>query len=486
MGHAFISYVREDSDRVDRLQRILTAADIPVWRDTADLWPGEDWRSRIRAAITNHALVFIACFSTASVQREISGQNEELVLALEQLRLRRPDRAWLVPVRFDEVQIPDLDIGAGRTLNSLQRVDLFGENWDAGTARLVAGILRTLEARGPLPSFLGPQTSIEVDLKRVLRDPAGDIALHDLLTPIAERARSLMSDEATFPATSEVLNGAASDAALYIAGLVERYMTILDDALDALVTSAAWARPEHLKTLSRFVERVAPSSVAQSGMVVMTSLRWFPAIPLLYAGGLAAVHEENFDALRAICLDAKVRDWQDGPLPLIARGHPWRPFQHFDLVPQVLALQAVGEPVTREVAEELRQKRRGNRYTPVSDYLHDTLRSKFRALVPSDDDYSDLFDRTEILLGLIALDCEAQHEGQHVYIDGPALGRFTWRDRYSRSEGTLESKMLRELVAAGENWGPLRGGLFGGSVARANAAFDGFMREAGEARKRRW
>ncbi len=43
-GHVFISYVREDSDHVDRLQRALQAAGIPVWRDTADLWPGEDWR----------------------------------------------------------------------------------------------------------------------------------------------------------------------------------------------------------------------------------------------------------------------------------------------------------------------------------------------------------------------------------------------------------------------------------------------------------
>ena len=63
-GHAFISYVREDSNRVDQLQRRLEAAGIPVWRDTADLWPGEDWRAEIRRAISDNALVFIACFPT--------------------------------------------------------------------------------------------------------------------------------------------------------------------------------------------------------------------------------------------------------------------------------------------------------------------------------------------------------------------------------------------------------------------------------------
>jgi DNA-binding beta-propeller fold protein YncE len=143
-GHVFISYVREDSHRVDHLQRTLQAAGIPVWRDTADLWPGEDWRAKIRHAITDNALVFIACFSSASLARYRSYQNEELTLAIEQMRLRNPDDSWFVPVRFDECEIPDRDIGGGRTLMSIQRADLFGDRSEDGTARLVAAILRIL------------------------------------------------------------------------------------------------------------------------------------------------------------------------------------------------------------------------------------------------------------------------------------------------------------------------------------------------------
>jgi hypothetical protein len=63
LGRAFVSYVREDARRVDQLQQALETAGIPVWRDTADLWPGEDWQAKIRQAITANALVFIACFS---------------------------------------------------------------------------------------------------------------------------------------------------------------------------------------------------------------------------------------------------------------------------------------------------------------------------------------------------------------------------------------------------------------------------------------
>ena len=143
-GHVFISYVREDSDRVDRLQRILEAAGIQVWRDTADLWPGEEWRLKIRSAITDNALVFIACFSEASLARRMSYQNVELALAIEQMRSRRPDDPWLIPVRFDECDIPDLDIGGGRTLRSIQRADLFGDRSGDGAARLVAAVRRIL------------------------------------------------------------------------------------------------------------------------------------------------------------------------------------------------------------------------------------------------------------------------------------------------------------------------------------------------------
>src|SRR6185437_1742625 len=58
--HAFISYVREDARKVDRLQWKLEEAGVQVWRDTEDLWPGEDWRAGIRQAIQGDALVFIA------------------------------------------------------------------------------------------------------------------------------------------------------------------------------------------------------------------------------------------------------------------------------------------------------------------------------------------------------------------------------------------------------------------------------------------
>src|SRR5229473_3104195 len=54
-------------------------------------------------------------------------QNEELTVAIDQLRLRLPGVPWLIPIRFDDCDIPALDLGGGRTLASIQRADLFGD-----------------------------------------------------------------------------------------------------------------------------------------------------------------------------------------------------------------------------------------------------------------------------------------------------------------------------------------------------------------------
>lgn len=158
-GHAFISYVREDSHDVDNLQRTLEAIGVRVWRDTADLWPGENWRLKIRHAITESALVFLACFSSQSIARAKSYQNEELLLAIEQLRMRTADIPWLIPVRFDDCVVPDLDIGGGRTLASIQRADLFGTNRDIEIARLVATMIRIL---GPMTTNVEKERSTNV------------------------------------------------------------------------------------------------------------------------------------------------------------------------------------------------------------------------------------------------------------------------------------------------------------------------------------
>lgn len=150
--HAFVSYVREDADAVDQLVSVLQAASIPVWKDTENLWPGEDWQQKIREAIEDGSLAFIACFSTSSVQKAKTYMNAELNLAVEQIRLMRPGRVWLLPVRLDDCELPHFDLGGSRTLDSLQRIDLFGPKREANLARLVAAVMAIFGTSTTTPS----------------------------------------------------------------------------------------------------------------------------------------------------------------------------------------------------------------------------------------------------------------------------------------------------------------------------------------------
>jgi hypothetical protein len=194
-GHAFISYVREDVRAVDHLQVILEQAGIRVWRDTADIWPGQDWRLAVRDAITAGSLAFLACFSKNSQDKASSYQNEEVSLAVEQMRCRRPDVPWLIPVRFDRCRLPAFDLGADRTLDSLQCADLFGPGYRAQAERLVGAVRQILAGEmwsGEGPQVIGPpgSTAVRYSLPPRTATFTGREDELALITAVADAARA--------------------------------------------------------------------------------------------------------------------------------------------------------------------------------------------------------------------------------------------------------------------------------------------------------
>jgi pimeloyl-ACP methyl ester carboxylesterase len=197
----FLSYVREDSSRVDRLDGLLKAAGLRTWRDTADLWPGEDWRLMIRNAITRDALVFLICFSRGGLARAASYQNEELALAVEQMRRRRPDEPWLIPVRFDACDIPDIEIGVGRTLGSIQRADLFAGRFEEGAERLIEAVERILRRDGDL--IVGSSEAPDAELTPDRGESAGT----EQLSADAQRRRGSMPSRTEEKEDAEALGG---------------------------------------------------------------------------------------------------------------------------------------------------------------------------------------------------------------------------------------------------------------------------------------
>ncbi len=135
MRHVFISYCHENKADVDRLCHALASHGIRIWLDRENIGPGTPWKQAIQQAIQQGDF-FVSCFSKEANARNQTYMSEELNLAIAELHRRSIDKVWFIPVKLNECEIPNIDIGGGETLQDLQYVDLH-ENWEIGIQRLL-------------------------------------------------------------------------------------------------------------------------------------------------------------------------------------------------------------------------------------------------------------------------------------------------------------------------------------------------------------
>ncbi len=478
-GHVFISYVREDKAVVDRLQEILEAAGVTVWRDTENLWPGQDWRLEIRRAITAGSFAFLACFSDNSAARQTTYQNEELIVAIEQMRQMPPGRPWLLPIRLSDCDVPDFDLGAGRTLASLQRVDLFGDLWQTGTARLVAAVIRMLGQ--PVPALRAEVGELPLgqQVKELLREPHRQIELEDLVARTGMSVREQIQDTERFPPISQLRTDASGFALL--AKRTAEYASVARPLVETLVPGCTWGLPEHEPIWTRVMQDVANAQPDVPGFRAVLALARLPALFALYAGGLAAFHRGQYGALRALAIDPRYRGARDRPAPLLGAIGPNVVFEEIDVVPNLLLLEPNGDP-SDEAVQALLTGRTGRRYTPASDWLNGQIRPFFADLILDDSEFNEQFDAFEVLLGVMATDL--RDTGRPDYYVYPWFGSFTWRSRYETVP--IERALLDRLRTQGGSAPEIRAGLFGGSSERAVSAAEAFVEMASTTRSSRW
>ena len=134
----FVSYVQENRELVARLVQELRSRNVNVWFDRDALPPGVFWRDEIRKAVSGHEY-FLACFSQEYATRERTYMNEELELAIEEIRLRGT-APWFIPLLFSG-EVPDRSIGGGRTLRDIQFVDFRSNRWLEAVEQIAGAVL---------------------------------------------------------------------------------------------------------------------------------------------------------------------------------------------------------------------------------------------------------------------------------------------------------------------------------------------------------
>jgi hypothetical protein len=314
-GHVFISYVRDDREQVRRLQGILEDAGIKVWLDTADIWPGQDWRLEIRKAILAGSLVFMACFSENSERRESSYQNEELILAVEQMRLRRLGQPWLIPVRFAECPIPPFDLGAGRMLDSLQHIDLFDGSWEQAIPRLIGAVHRIL---GGLPApgsaayspsslddtrLASASTAIPADAHPGRAAGRQESALRQRATAALDQARHVAAGINWESRAAAALSEIATVISPVAPSLAEEIVTDIKDAyckalaLADIAEAVAALDPRRGAAIAGQAEKAA-LSIEDQGRRSVAFVRITKVIPLVNRDRAAAIANEAERATR--------------------------------------------------------------------------------------------------------------------------------------------------------------------------------------------
>jgi len=114
----------------------LKARGFSPWLDEVDLIPGQNWRQEIPKAI-REAAICLACLSERSVAKR-SYVQREFRYALSACADLPDGSIYLIPVRLDECEVPDLQIPELELkLRDRQWVDLFAEG---GFEKLVGAI----------------------------------------------------------------------------------------------------------------------------------------------------------------------------------------------------------------------------------------------------------------------------------------------------------------------------------------------------------
>ena len=279
-------------------------------------------------------------------------------------------------------------------------------------------------------------------LKKYIVDSKYNIRLNDLVMGEVEKLYGELTDE-HFPVQGVPFGPEE------LFKRVQRYEALTEISLALMVNGCYWGEEEHEGLFARCLERIANPAGGRSGTTVWLNLRLYPALLLLYGGGIASLAAKQYKIFSALLTQAKIRDGlREEPLVL-------------GLYPAATMEQRVQQQLPGM----------GKRYTPLCDHLYEFLRNPLREILPDDTCYQKCFDRFEYLLALVHVDLRGGDSW------GP-VGNFAWRYRHDYESSVMKEIEL-EASHKGSHWPLLQVGLFEGTIGRfkhVKSSFDEFWK----------
>lgn len=313
----------------------------------------------------------------------------------------------------------------------------------AGADEFFADLLEKVEA---LDTFGGDDplsTPVAVaTAKRYLDDPErGDVRLRELVGSIGQETRERLFGEGRFPMSwKPVVTDGAAETAEFAAEMKRRvllYEKSCEVAVGLMAAGGYYAKERKVSAFRELLELAASPPRVEGSYLIWDRLELYPALLLLYAGGVAATATENWPFLKALLRDSMFTDIY-GLSPLVLKVYPWA--------------------VDREKEITNAALHGGQRlYEPVAERLYTTLREPLKGYLPLDFRYEAAFHRFETLLALTYVDVQKEQDANAR--DWVPLSRFAVVHKRGRGRDSVLSTMRQEYDERGTQWGPIEGGL---------------------------
>ena len=335
----------------------------------------------------------------------------------------------------------------------------------------------------PTPENESSEDDPVAALKSLLPKPDGVIEVEDLIREHTESLVRKMVDEEKFPLGNSMASNSPAGYR-YLADQATLYIDACLPLCELLATGVAFGDSSHDRVWQQTVGQVANvANQPRGGVMSLLDLRFLPLSMLAYSVLIAGVDRENYPAIRAALIDAGIRNEAKQKVPVISCVNPWRPFESAALVANIALIDAEsGEMCDLDRIGRLICHTESHRFTPESDLLHVVLRKPLRRLIPDDEDYTEIFDKAEVLLALMTADAGA--DTVEYYVPSPYYGAFTWRYRMIQQK-PFEKRFIDEASRSMSAWPILTSGLFGKDVTRFQSAAETVISGAKEARRRR-
>ena len=288
-------------------------------------------------------------------------------------------------------------------------------------------------------------------VKEYMSDDHHRIKLDDLVTQEIRRALSLLSDEEFSVRTPPVTPEALSHR-------LKQYERIASDLQKIAMLLAHWADQEYRHILQKMFVRITDIETSTGGISIWLHLRWYPATVLMYSAGIGAIAADNYDNLASVLTTRSPH----------GSGSRLVPFEEREIVLSVV--EAMGDLDLAKTFDRLPGHEQY--YVPRSEYLFKLLQPTLDDLLFLGRNYETTFDRFEILLALVYADVANRRQKNPRFL-GP-LGRFVWKHQKSAGDPNVFTDFLQEAESQGDNWPPLRAGLFSGSYQRFAEVESGF------------